>query len=147
MLCAILVFAPPASADTDPGHVVTDDTSTNDALCGRLGRQRPAWSCGRLPNGRVSPAPMNPVPYSGWQGDPSLLHQDQAIITVSGQFSWRTANLGVAPPGRPDVVLVEGQTYHFRGSTILPASDRSTFTNDATRHGMMIDSDYSVKPY
>jgi hypothetical protein len=76
-----------------------------------------------------------------------LLHQDQAIITASGQFSWRTANLGMAPPGLPDITLVDGQTYHFQGWTIMSASGGTTFTNDATHHGMSIGSAYDVKPF
>ncbi len=75
------------------------------------------------------------------------MHQDQAIITASGQFSWRTANLGLAPPGQPDVILVKGTTYHFEGWTILPVGGGITFTNDVTGHGMSIDTDYNVKPF
>ncbi len=90
---------------------------------------------------------MDPAPYPGWQGDPSVLHQDQAIITASGRFSWRTANLGMAPPGQPDTTLAEGQTYRFRGWTIESTSDDVTFTNDATGHGMAIHSDYNVQPF
>jgi hypothetical protein len=92
-------------------------------------------------------APMDPVPYAGWHGDPLVLHQDQAIITSSGQFRWRTANLGMAPPGQPDVILVEEQTYHFVGWTIVPTGDGITFTSDATGHGMSIDSKYNVTPF
>ncbi len=90
---------------------------------------------------------MDPPPYPGWQGDPAVLHQDQAIITASGEFNWRTANLGMAPPGRPDVTLAEGQTYRFEGWTILSTSDGVTFTNDATGHGMAIGGDYNVRPF
>src|SRR6185312_14350838 len=92
-------------------------------------------------------SPMNPVPYPGWKGDPLVLHQDQAIVTGSGQFRWRTANLGMAPPGQPDTPLIAGRTYHMQGWTILPTSDDVTFTNDETGHGMVIGSDYSVRPF
>ncbi|MGB9307564.1 MAG: hypothetical protein ACLPXZ_16335 [Mycobacterium sp.] len=92
-------------------------------------------------------APMNPAPYPGWPGDPLVLHQDQAVITASGQFSWRTANLGSAPPGQPDTTVVNGQTYRLQGWTVVPTSEGVTFTDDATGHGMMISSDYSVKPF
>ncbi len=76
-----------------------------------------------------------------------MLHQDQAIVTSSVQFSWRTANLGSAPPGKPDIILVNGQTYHLQGWTVIPTSDGITFTKDATGHGMVVGSDYSVKPF
>lgn len=65
--------------------------------------------------------------------------------TASGQSSWRTANLGIAPPAQPDIVLVDGKTYHFQGWTIAPTGDGTTFTNDVTRHGMTIDGGYNVK--
>ncbi len=90
---------------------------------------------------------MEPPPYPGWTGDPSVLHQDQAIITASGQFSWRTANLGLAPPGQPDTTMVDGQTYDLQGWTVAPTSNGVKFTNDATGHGMKIGSDYSVTPF
>ena len=92
-------------------------------------------------------SPMNPPPGPGWTGDPLVLHQDQAIITASGQFSWRTANLGMAPPGQPDTTLVNSQTYHLQGWTIAPTNEGIMFTNDATGHGMDISGDYSVKPF
>jgi hypothetical protein len=148
MLCAALNFVPLASADPDPGHVVTVTTPVPPMRCAvdsDDGDQRgPAVVCQAA---GFPQAPMDPVPYPGWHGDPSVLHQDQAMITASGQFFWRTANLGEALPGRPDVVLVNGETYHFEGWTISPAGDRSTFTNDATGHGMMISSGYTVKPF
>jgi hypothetical protein len=148
MLCAVLVFAPPASADPDPGHVVTVTTPVPPMRCAvdsdDSDQRGPAVVCQAA---GFPQAPMDPVPYPGWHGDPSVLHQDQAIITKSGQFAWRTANLGMAPPDRPDVALVEGQTYHFEGWTILPTRNRSTFTNDATGHGMVIGGDYSVSPF
>ena len=67
-------------------------------------------------------APMSFVRprYPGWHGDPSVLHQDQAIVTALGQFRWRTANLGMAPPGQPDIVLSEGKTDQFEGWTVAP---------------------------
>jgi hypothetical protein len=64
------------------------------------------------------------------------------------------------PSGRPQVrdrhlkfhedrdnLLVDGQTYHFQGWTIMSASGGTTFTNDATHHGMSIGSAYDVKPF
>jgi hypothetical protein len=147
-LCAALNFMPLASADPSPEHVVNVKTPVPPMRCAVDSDDSDQHDRSVVCQTAGFPqAAMNPVPYSGWQGDPSVLHQDQAIITASGQFFWRTANLGAAPPGWPDVVLVEGQTYHFEGWTISPAGDRSTFTNDATGHGMMIGSDYAVKPF
>jgi hypothetical protein len=146
--CASVAFAPLASADPTAGHFVNVRTPSPPMRC-EVGSDD---SDGGGPNvvcqtAGFPQAPMDPIPYPGWTGDPSVLHQDQAIIAASGRFSWRTANLGSAPAGQPDITLVVGQTQHFQGWTIAPASDGITFTNDATRHGMVIDSAYNVRPF
>jgi len=146
-VCATVVFASVTSADPTPGNFVNVKTPSPTMRC-EIGSDD---SGGAGPNvvcqtAGFPGAPIDPVPAPGWQGDPSVLHQDQAIITAAGRFSWRTANLGVAPPGQPDVALVKGTTYHFKGWTIVPTADCITFTNDATGHGMSIDNDYNVKP-
>jgi len=92
-------------------------------------------------------SPMDPPPSPDWTGDPLVLHQDQAIVTASGQFNWRTANLGMALPGQPDTVVVEGQTYQLQGWTVVATGNGITFTNDATGHGMVIDSSYNVNSF
>jgi hypothetical protein len=148
IICAALAFTPLSSADHTPGRFVNVKTPSPPMRC-EVGSDD---SDGAGPNVVCQTAgfpqtPMDPVPYPGWNGDPSVLHQDQAIITAPGQFSWRTANLGMAAPGQPDVALAEGQTYHFEGWTIVPTGDRITFTNDATGHGMAIDRDYNVKSF
>jgi hypothetical protein len=147
-ICAAVSFASLSSADPTLGHFVNVRTPSPSMRC-EVGSDD---SDGIGPNvvcqtAGFPQAPIDPAPPPGWQGDPSVLHQDQAIITASGQFSWRTANLGLAPPGQPDVTLVEGTTYHFEGWTILPVGGGVTFTNDVTGHGMSIDTDYNVKPF
>jgi hypothetical protein len=92
-------------------------------------------------------APMDPIPWPGWKGDPSTLHQDQAVVTASGQFSYRDANIGVGYNHPPFDTLVPGQTYHIQGWTIAATDRGITFTNDDTGHGMTIGSDQSVKPF
>ena len=42
---------------------------------------------------------------------------------------------------------MDGQTYHMQGWTILPTSDGTRFTNDATGHGMFIGSDQNDNPF
>lgn len=148
IICTAVAYAIPVSADPTPGHYVNIRTPSPPMRC-EVGSDD---SDGVGPNvvcqtAGFPQAPMDPVPYPGWHGDPSVLHQDQAIITASGQFSWRTANLGQAPPGQPDITLSEGKTYHFEGWTVVPIADRITFTNDATSHGMAIERDYHVKPF
>jgi hypothetical protein len=148
IICAAVVLASLASADPTLGHFANVRTPSPPMRC-EVGSDD---SDGAGPNvvcqtADFPQAPMDPVPYPGWHGDPSVLHQDQAIITASGQFSWRTANLGMAPAGQPDITRFKGQTYHFQGWTIVPTSDGTTFTNDATGHGMVIGSDYKDKPF
>jgi hypothetical protein len=145
---AAVAFSNPVAADPTPGHFVNVRTPSPPMRCevGSDDRDEggPAVVC---QTAGFPQAPMDPAPYPGWHGDLSVLHQDQAIITASGQFSWRTANLGQAPPGQPDITLAEGQTYHFEGWTVVPGGDRITFTNDATGHGMAVDHDYNVTPF
>jgi hypothetical protein len=148
VICAAVAFAPPASADPSLGHFVNVKTLSPPMRC-EVGSDD---SDGAGPNvvcqtAGFPQAPMDPAPYPGWPGDPSVLHQDQAIITASGRFTWRTANLGLAPPGQPDITLANGQTYQFQGWTIVPTDTGTTFTNDTTGHGMVIDSDYNVNPF
>jgi hypothetical protein len=148
IICAAVAYAPLSSADPSPGHFVNVRTPSPSMRC-EVGADD---GDGAGPNvvcqtAGFPQAPMDPAPYPGWHGDPSVLHQDQAIITASGQFSWRTANLGMAPPGRPDVMLVEGQTYHFEGWTIVPIGDGITFTSDVTGHGISVDSKYNARPF
>ena len=148
IICAAWVFTPLASADPTVGHFVNVQTPSPPMRCEVGSDDRdgggPAVVC---QTAGFPQAPMDPKPYPDWHGDPSVLHQDQAIVTASGQFSWRTANLGMAPPGQPDVVLVDGQTFHFQGWTIVASGDGTTFKNDATCHGMVIARGYNVKSF
>jgi hypothetical protein len=148
IICAAVAFASLAAADPTLGHFVNVRTPSPSMRC-EVGSDD---TDGVGPNvvcqaAGFPQAPTDPVPYPGWQGNPSVLHRDQAIITASGQFSWRTANLGIAPPGQPDVTLVEAQTYRLQGWTIMTTGDGTTFTNDATGHGVVIGADYDVKPF
>lgn len=139
-------FVPSAAAEPTPDHYVNVRTSSPPMRCevssdDDNGRG-PAVVC---QTAGFPQAPTEPIPYP--PGDPRVLHQDQAIIAASGQFEWRNANLGQAPPGQPDTTLVDGRTYDLQGWTIVPAADGTRFTNDATRHGMFIAKDYSVTPF
>lgn len=146
IICAAGAFTPLASADPAAGHFVNVRAASPPMRC-QVGSDHrdgggPAVVCQAA---GFPQAPMDQAPSPGWHGDPSVLHKDQAVVTASGQFSWRTANLGLAPPGQPDIVVAVGHTYHFQGWTIVPTSNGTTFTDDATGHGMTIDSGYNVK--
>lgn len=64
-------------------------------------------------------------------------HWHNAVVDGSGNFHWQDANIGGAHLEN-DLVLNYGQTYHISGWTILPSSDSTRFTNDATGHGMFV---------
>jgi hypothetical protein len=154
IICLTSAFVPVAGADPTAGHGTLVRTQSPDMRCeaGSDDSDVVPGVPGMGPHvvcqtSGFPQSPMNPPPGPGWTGDPLVLHQDQAIVTSSGQFSWRTANLGMAPPGQPDTMLVTGQTYHVQGWTIVPTNDGTMFTNDATGHGMNISGDYSVKPF
>ncbi|ASL16266.1 hypothetical protein [Mycobacterium intracellulare] len=65
-------------------------------------------------------------------------HFDLAVIHASGAFSWDDGNIGGGGAPQNDLVLTYGQTYDVQGWTILPSSDGTRFTNDATGHGMFV---------
>jgi hypothetical protein len=72
---------------------------------------------------------------------------DQAYVTASGQFRYRTANIGVGYNHPTFDTLVAGQTYHIQGWTIDAGGDGIRFTHDTTGHGMFIGGDTTVNPF
>lgn len=63
-------------------------------------------------------------------------------VTAGGSWEWL-----VGDPGNPDYATLDyGTAYHALGWTISPASDGTTFVNDATGHGMTISSE-SFTPF
>lgn len=152
--CVAVVLAPTATSDPTVGNFVNVRTASPPMRCevGSDDSSGVPGLPGMGPNvvcqtSGFPEAPMEAPPSPGWTGDPSVLHRDQAVITASGQFSWRTANLGMAPPGQPDVTLAVGQRYEFQGWTIDSTTGGTTFTDAATGHGMFIDRDYRVDAF
>lgn len=78
--------------------------------------------------------------------NPSGLHFDDAVVHASGRFFWEDANIGGGGTPQNDVILTYGQTFHFLGWTVVPNSDGTRFTNDATGHGMFVSID-NVSPF
>ena len=72
---------------------------------------------------------------------------DQAFVTASGKFSYRSANIGIGYDHAPFDTLVPGQTYHIQGWTVVARDEGIRFTNDGTGHGMFIGSDTTVNPF
>jgi hypothetical protein len=99
--CATLAFSPLAGADPTAGHSTIVHTQSPPMLC-QIGSDDADVGVG--PNvvcqGAFPQAPLDP-PWPGWKGDPSTSHQDQAVVTASGQFSYRDANIGVGGPHPP----------------------------------------------
>jgi hypothetical protein len=130
---AALTFAPPASADPTAGHDAKVNTQTPHMLC-EIGSDDAAPGIG--PNvicqGSFVQAPAD---------------DDQAFVTASGQFSYRSANIGIGYNHAPFDTLVSGQTYHIQGWTVVAGGDGIRFTNDGTGHGMFIGSDTTVNPF
>lgn len=129
---AALALAPLASADPTPGHDAKVNTHTPPMLC-EIGSDDATPGIG--PN----------VICQGHfvQGG---AENDQAFVTASGQFSYRSANIGTGNHPPLDT-LVPGQTYHIQGWTVVAANDGIRFTNDGTGHGMFIGSDTTVNPF
>ncbi|OBJ10884.1 hypothetical protein [Mycobacterium sp. 1465703.0] len=69
---------------------------------------------------------------------PGGIHFDLAEVTTSGAFQWQDGNIGGGGTPQNDLVLNYGQTYHLSGWTVIPNSDGTRFTNDATGHGMFV---------
>jgi hypothetical protein len=90
----------------------------------------PTVAC-QLTNGQ----PFAQAPFSETKPNPRLT---LAVVRAGGQFQW---DLGSVAGGQPTNLSV-GQTYHANGWTILAAEGRSTYSNDATGHGMWIGPDY-----
>lgn len=128
-----LVCAAPAYGDPTPGHDAKVSTQTPAMLC-EIGSddQTPGVGPNVVCQGSFAQAPPD---------------DDQAYVTASGQFTYRTANIGVGYDHPPFDTLVVGQTYHIQGWTIVAGADGIRFTHDDTGHGMFVDSDTTVTPF
>jgi hypothetical protein len=128
-----LVCAGPASADPTAGHDAKVTIQTPPMLC-EIGSDDDTPGIG--PNvvcqGSFAQAPPD---------------DDQALVTASGKFSYRSANIGVGYDHPPFDTLLAGQTDHIQGWTVEAGGDGIRFTHDHTGHGMLIGSDTTVKPF
>jgi hypothetical protein len=72
---------------------------------------------------------------------PEVMHMDQAVVDPAGLFTWRDANIGLPGAAGPGwFVLDASQTYRVNGWTAQrDDGDNTTFTNDATGHGMTLE--------
>jgi len=130
---AALAVAPPATADPTTGHDAKVNTQIPRMLC-EIGSDDA--------NPGVGP---NVVCQGSFVRAPA--DDDQAFVTASGQFSYRSANIGVGYDHAPFDMLVPGQTYHIQGWAVVARNDGIRFTNDGTGHGMFVGSDTTVNPF
>ena len=124
-IVAALVLAPHVAADPTTPYVklphVICEVEVDNAVC----------------EGVFPEAPVDPcfTPKC-----PEVLHMDQAVVDADGAFTWRDANIGDPETAGPGwFVLGAGQTYQVNGWTVQQNDDaNTTFTNDATAHGMAL---------
>lgn len=130
---AAITSAPVASADPTTGHDAKVNIQTPRMLC-EIGSDDATPGIG-----------PNVICQRSFVQAPA--EDDQAFITASGQFSYRSANIGIGYNHAPFDTLVPGQTYHIQGWTAVAADNGIRFTNDGTAHGMFIGSDTTVDPF
>jgi hypothetical protein len=133
---ALLVMAPHAVADFDNA--------------GRFRVQIPPLLCeihsgSAVCQGWFPQAPVNPIPWPGWKGDPESLQQDQAVVTSSGQFSYRDANIGIGDHPALNT-LTPGQEVTVQGWTVTGRRDAVNIAS-AAGHGMKIHADGTITSF
>ncbi len=128
-----LICAGQASADPTAGHDAKVTTQTPSMLC-EIGSDdvNPEVGPNVVCQGSFAQAPPG---------------NDQAYVTASGKFSYRTANIGVGYDHPPFDTLLPGQTYNIQSWTVLASIDGVRFTHDSTGHGMFIGGDTAVVPF
>jgi hypothetical protein len=124
---AVCALAAPASADTNQYTRTTSGkvrclVTDNDAGHGGGPAVACEYSAG-FPQAPIGPA-----------GAPDAI----ASVHANGAFSWVDGNIGGGGEPENDLILRYGQTYHIAGWTVFPTSAGTTFTNDATSHGMFV---------
>jgi hypothetical protein len=129
----VLVCAAPVSADPSPGHDAKVKTQIPPMLC-EIG------SDDNTPG--VGP---NVVCQGSFAQTPP--DNDQAVVTAAGQFSYRTANIGVGYDHPPFDTVLPGQTNHIQDWTVEAGGDGVRFTHNDTGHGMFIGADTTVNPF
>jgi hypothetical protein len=130
---AALIFAPLASADPTAEHDAKVNTQTPRMLC-EIGSDdaEPGIGPNVICQGNFVQAPAD---------------DDQAFVTASGRFYYRSANIGVGDNHAPFGTLAPDHTYQIQGWTVVAVGDGIRFTNDSTGHGMFIGSDTMVNPF
>jgi hypothetical protein len=121
MIALALAGVPPASALAGPSDYQYVRTESGAMRC-VISSDHVA--CERASADGFPDAPANQ--YGG--------HWNVAGLDADGSFAFSEGNIG----GGSDVVLTYSNTYRFNGWTILPGSDGTRLTNDASGHGMFV---------
>ena len=127
------IFGPAPWAAADNGQSVSTQSGkvrcyvhTNDASHGG----GPLVVCQQRDGAPFPQAPMS-AEYNE--------QMNLAVVRGTGAFNWDIGNIpGSSEATAKDVTLNYGQTYHINGWTVLPSSDGTRFTNEATGHGMFV---------
>jgi hypothetical protein len=145
--CAALAVAPVTSADPTAGHDAKVNIQTPRMLCEIGSDDNGPGYASPAGTGPVVPGGMGPSVVCQGSFPQAPPDQDQAVVNAAGQFSYRTANIGVGYPHAPFDTLVPGQTYHIQGWSIAASGDGITFTDDGTGHGMLVSASGSVQAF
>ncbi len=125
LTAAALATAPSAPADPSDYQYVRTES----------GKVRCVVSAGNAACERASVGGFPDAPASQYGG-----HWHVAAVDADGNFNWAEANIGGGADPQ-DVVLTYGDTFRFKGWTILPTFDGTRLTNDVSGHGMFVSID------
>jgi hypothetical protein len=127
MVVAALMAVTAPSAYADPSDYQYVRTESGKVRC--------VISAGDAACERTSADGFPDAPPSQFGG-----HWNVAGVDASGDFRWSEGNIGGGADDQ-DVVLVYGQTYRFKGWTIVSTVDGTRLTNDGTGRGMLVAID------
>ena len=117
-----VLIAPLASADPNDYQYVRTETGAVRCVI-----SAPHVGCERTSIDGFPGAPKSQSGPGNW---------NIAGIDAGGAFNWGEGNIGGVDAD--EVTLAYGQTYHFKGWTVLPSFDGTRFTNDASGHGAFV---------
>ncbi|HEX9833833.1 MAG TPA: hypothetical protein VGA66_12265 [Mycobacterium sp.] len=127
-------FTPSASADLEAYPPNQYLLTTGNVRC-VVSAERAA--CERMGPEGFPAAPANQSGGGHWH---------VAAVDADGKFSWDEA--GIGPSTSQEIVLVNGQPYHFHDWTLLLTTEGTRLSNDANTHGMNVSIDGTVvTPY
>ena len=126
LITLALAGAMPASAVADPNDYQYVRTESGKVRCVISAAHA---ICERTSADGFPDAPVSQ--YGHWNG---------AELDADGNFKWSDGNIGGGGEDH-DVVLTYGNTYRFKGWTILPSFDGTRLTNDVSGHGMFVSID------